>query len=258
MSAFSDDIPAVAGFYFAYGNDDRFHRGEFTADHSLQVIDDSSLYDDGIDAVVRCCTMAAFTGDINSEHVGSAHAGTGITGNMAGIDIEPDVNGKAAVYAFQCSVFDHGRSTGGYFFSRLESQFDRTTEVLFHIVQNMSCSQHHGNMAVMTAGMHDTGIFTGKRKACFFCYCQGIHIAAEEDGFARFAAFNRSEYARFQSAGNPGYADFIEFFFDYFTGIEFFFAEFWIFMKIPSHVDLVISVFFCNFFDIHYKRPLFF
>ena len=75
MSAFGDDIPAVTGFYFTNGNDDWFHRGEFTADHGLQVVDDSGLYDDGIGAVVRCCTMAAFTGDINGEHVGGAMRG---------------------------------------------------------------------------------------------------------------------------------------------------------------------------------------
>ena len=144
---------------------------------------------------------------------------------MAGIDIEPDMNGKAAVYAFQCPVFDHGRSAGGYFFSRLESQFDCTAEVFLHIVQDMSGGQHHGNMAVMAAGMHDTGIFTGKRKACF-----SVTVKASISPRRRMVLPGLLPLivasTPVSSPQEPRVRRFIEFFFDYFTGMNFFFAEF--------------------------------
>jgi len=202
--------------------------------------------------------MAAPALDVNGELVGAAHPGTGVTANMAGIHIEPYMDGEAAVHTFQGTLFNHGRSPGSHFFCRLESQFHRAAQVFSHILENMGSRQHHGNMAVMTTGMHHTGIFAGKRKSRVFRNGQGIDIAPEQNGLPGLFSFDGGQDPGLESAGNPGYTDFIQFFFDDLASIEFLFTEFRMLMKIPSHLNLIITVFLCNRFHIHLYRLLVF
>ena len=258
MGVFRHHVPPFPCGDFTHRNHDRIHGREVPADQGLQVADHCGLDHCRINAFLRRGCMAAPSLDVNGELVGAAHPGTCVTANMAGIHIEPHMDGKAAVHTFQGALFNHGRSTGSHFFCRLEGQFHRAAQVFSHILENMGSRQHHGNMAVMATGMHYTSIFAGKRKSRIFRNRQGIDIAPEQDGLPGLFPFDGGQDTGLESARNPGYTDLIQLFLDDLAGIEFLFTEFRMLMKIPSHLNLIITVFLCNCFHIHLYRLLVF
>ena len=79
----------------------------------------------------------------------------------------------------------------------LEDQLDGSREFIFVRAEQLGGSQQHGNMHIMSAGVHHTGLFTAVRQSGLFCDRQGVDIRAKRDTSAcALASMNQTDDRR--------------------------------------------------------------
>ena len=136
---------------------------------------------------------------------------------------------------FQAAVLDHGAGAGQCLLARLEHQDHKALELLFMGFQQFGCTQQHGGMGVMTAGVHFPRALGGIGQASVLGEGQSIHISPEKDAFASFFA-DITQHAAL-AAGTETDAHFLQFFLDFGSGFGQLQPQFGIFMEIPAPAD---------------------
>ena len=131
--------------------------------------------------------MARGAAYIDTEPVGIGHARSGLAAHGAGVDLTPDVRGVGAIDAVEHTRADHELSALAVFLAGLEYDADFAVDVVGHMAQDLQRSEHHGDMAVVTAGVHATLVDAGELLAGLFGDGQGVDIRAQQDAAARRA-----------------------------------------------------------------------
>ena len=98
--------------------------------------------------------MARGAADVDAEPVGIGHARTGLAAHGAGIDLAPDVRGIGTVDAIEYARADHELGALAVFLAGLENDANLAVDVIGHVAQNLQRAEHHGDMAVVAAGVH--------------------------------------------------------------------------------------------------------
>ena len=150
---------------------------------------------------------------------------------------------KSSVNSFKSALLYHRLCSGSRFFRRLESEFYCPAEIFFHIIQDMSRCQKHGNMTVMSAGVHNALIFTGIFESGDFLYGKSVNVCSQQDGFSRFSSLDGSQHSCFQTAIYPRNAYLVQFFLDYLAGVILFCAHFRMSVEVTAHFNLIIIIF---------------
>ncbi len=177
--------------------DDVFHRAAFdlangqhravqwiyaARDQGLQLADDGAGDRNRVQRLVGHGSVAALAAYADFKAHGRCHDGADTHGHLALRQRWPVVQGKHGIAgeALEQAVFHHGLGARTTFFRRLEDQVDGAVKVGVFCQQG-GCSQQHGGVAVMAAGVHLAGYAAGVRSARGFLYGQGVHIGADAD-----------------------------------------------------------------------------
>ena len=131
------------------------------AHNALEGSDHLSPHVQGIHTQVRHSPMALAADDLDIKTVHSGHDGTGLHPQHSLGNAGPEMAAEGIVHlgVVHYPLFDHGLCTAGPFLCRLEDELDIPRELIFDGVQNSCCTDHHGHVSVMAAGMH--GPFMG-------------------------------------------------------------------------------------------------
>ena len=95
--------------------------------------------------------------------------------------------GVGAVDAVEHAGADHELGTLAVFLAGLEHDADLAVDVIGHVAQDLQRAEHHGDVAVVTAGVHATLIDAGELLAGLLGDGQGVDIGAQQDAAARRA-----------------------------------------------------------------------
>ena len=182
--------------------------------------------------------------DPDGEFIRRCHERTRTDSDFTGRDAGPDVSAKNSPY-FRKPVAKLLHVIGSFsrFFTWLEDQVYIAPYLIPHIHEHPGRTEEHGNMIIMTAGMHPSRYIRSKGKARFFFYRQRIDIGPQGYGFTRL----RTGYLR-NKTGILCRVDLIRDApsvqcFRYPTGrLRFFKTEFWMLMKFPAQPDNVITI----------------
>ena len=99
--------------------------------------------------------MARGAADIDAEPVGVCHARAGLTAHGAGVDFAPDMRGVGTIDAVEHARADHELGALAVFLAGLEDDADLAVDVVGHMAQDLQRAEHHGDVAVVAAGVHD-------------------------------------------------------------------------------------------------------
>ena len=182
-----DDVARGASVELSHGHDGGFVRADLARNDGLQRIDDLGGDHDGVVAALRHSAVARRTAHIDAEPVGVGHARARLTAYGAGVHFAPDVHGKRAIHAFAHTGADHHLGSLAVFLGRLEHDADLAVDIVGHMAQDLQGAKHHGNMAVMAAGMHKAFVDTGEFLAGLLGDGQGVDVGAQQDTAARRA-----------------------------------------------------------------------
>lgn len=182
-----DNVARGAAVQFADGDDGGFVGANLARDDGLQGVDDFGGNHNGVVAALGHGAMARGAADINAEPVGVCHARTGLAAHGAGIDLAPDVRGIGTVDAIEYARADHELGALAVFLAGLENDANLAVDVIGHVAQNLQRAEHHGDMAVVAAGMHAALVDAGELLAGLLGDRQGVDVGAQQDAAARRA-----------------------------------------------------------------------
>ena len=165
------------------------------------------------------------------------------------------MNAKRRVDAFKSAVGDHGGRALADFFGGLEAEYHRTRETVAQVVQNLPGREKHGDVAVVTAGVHEAFVLACVFEARLFRHFKAVDVAAQKNRAARASALDRGERARGHAAFAPGNAHLVEFRADELGGFEFLGARFGAGMEEPAHLNLIVGVLRFEVEKIHFLCP---
>ena len=131
--------------------------------------------------------MARGAADVDAEPVGICHAWAGLAAYGTGVDLAPDVRGVGAIDAVEHARADHELGALAVFLAGLEYDANLAVDVIGHVAQNLQRAEHHGDMAVVTAGVHAALIDADELLAGLLSDGQGVDIGAQQDAAARRA-----------------------------------------------------------------------
>lgn len=97
----------------------------------------------------------------------------------AGIDLAPDVRGIGTVDAIEYARADHELGALAVFLAGLENDANLAVDVIGHVAQNLQRAEHHGDMAVVTAGVHAALVDAGELLAGLLGDRQGVDVGAQ-------------------------------------------------------------------------------
>ena len=171
--------------HLADGDDQRLERRNVAADQNLQGHDQLGRNDDGVDALVRHGAVRAHAVDVDAEPVGVGHALAGGGRDLACFDFAPDMHAEHAVDTIERACVDHHAGTDGNFLGGLEEDTHLAMNLIAHLHENTRGAEHHRDMAVMAACMHDARVFGFVRKVGALDHRKGIDIGAKRDASTR-------------------------------------------------------------------------
>ena len=97
------------------------------------------------------------------------------------------MRGVGAVDAVEHTRADHEFGALAVFLAGLEDDADLAVDVVGHVAQDLQRAEHHGDVAVVAAGVHATLIDAGELLAGLLGDGQGVDIGAQQDTAARCA-----------------------------------------------------------------------
>ena len=157
-----DNVARGAAVQLADGNDGRLVGADLARNDGLQGVDDLGRHHDGVVAALGHGAVARGAADINAEPVGIGHARTGLAAYGAGVDLTPDMCGVGAVDAVEHARADHEFGALAVFLTGLEDDADLAVDVVGHMAQDLQRAEHHGNVAVVAAGVHAALVDAGE------------------------------------------------------------------------------------------------
>ena len=127
--------------------------------------------------------MRAMAGDLNVELIGRGHHRARHGGELACRQARPVVHAENAAHrpALEQAIIDHGLAATFMLFRRLKNKMHHTIEVA-RLGQVLRRTQQHGGVAIMTAGMHASGVLRAVGKVIALFDRQRIHVGAQADG----------------------------------------------------------------------------
>ena len=163
-----NDVARAAAMDFADGQNGGLEGRDIAADQHLQGHHQLGGNHHGVDALVGHGPVRARTFDIDAEPVGIGHARTGLAAYGAGVDLTPDVCGVGAIDAVEHTRADHEFGALAVFLTGLEDDADLAVDVVGHMAQDLQRAEHHGNVAVVAAGVHAALVDAGELLAGLF------------------------------------------------------------------------------------------
>ena len=179
-----DNVARGAAVQLADGNDGGFVGANLARNDGLQGIDDLGGHHDGVVAALGHGAVARGAADIDAEPVGIGHARAGLAAYGAGVDLAPDVRGVGAVDAVEDTRADHELGALAVFLAGLEDDADFAVDVVGHMAQDLQRAEHHGDMAVVAAGVHAALVDAGELFAGLLGDGQGVDVGAQQDAAA--------------------------------------------------------------------------
>ena len=185
----SKNIKALSAFYLTDGDNQWIQRIIHAGNDCLNFCDDISGSQNRIDTLMRGGTMRRNTLDFNSEIVTACHTWTGFKIHIRCIQLSPDMCAVNSIYIVQKTMLDIVLCTVAGFFCSLKNDLYISFQVFFFCQQHTDSAQKHGNMAVMSAGVHDTRILAAKCKPGVFFDRKCIDICTKSDCLAFRGSF---------------------------------------------------------------------
>ena len=110
--------------------------------------------------------MTTLAVDSKTELIGAGEYGCPVHTNHSGWNLVPEVRSDDSVGGvfLEETVIDHRQSAHNDFFSRLEDEYQRTRQLIFHPGEYFSCCDRHCDVPVMATGVHST-VGRGKIKS---------------------------------------------------------------------------------------------
>lgn len=97
------------------------------------------------------------------------------------------MRGIGTVDAIEYARADHELGALAVFLAGLENDANLAVDVIGHVAQNLQRAEHHGDMAVVTAGVHAALVDAGELLAGLLGDRQGVDVGAQQDAAARRA-----------------------------------------------------------------------
>ena len=182
-----DNVARGAAVQLADGDDSRLVGADLARDDGLQGVDDLGSHHNGVVAALGHGAMARGAADIDAEPVGVCHARAGLTAHGAGVDFAPDMRGVGTIDAVEHARADHELGALAVFLAGLEDDADLAVDVVGHMAQDLQRAEHHGDVAVVAAGVHAALVDAGELLAGLLGDGQGVDIRTQQDAAARRA-----------------------------------------------------------------------
>ena len=230
-------VPTAPGRHRTHRHHCGLRRIDFAAHHRLQVLNDGGGNDRRINATVRLRAVTALTDDVDREFVAGGHAGTGVNRHLSRVRIAPHMKPEASGNAFERALLHHGLCALRRFFSRLEADAHRPVNLIPEFSEHFRRRKHHGDVAVMPAGMHHAVILARKGKPRVFRNRQRVNIGTDHEGLPREFPLHIAHDAGFKAAVTPLKPHLRQFFPNALTRFVFLRAHFGVGMKITTHFD---------------------
>ena len=122
--------------------------------------------------------------DFNAEIIAACHTGTGFKIHKRSVELTPDVRAVNRIDIIQKTMLNIVLGTMTGFFSGLKDDFYIALQIFTAGHQHTYSAKKHGNVAVMSAGMHNTRCLTAERKPGVFFDRKRVNICTESDGFS--------------------------------------------------------------------------
>ena len=156
--------------------------------------------------------MRGLTGDINIVEVEGGGAGALVHAHGAELGTaRRDVGGHDGVHVrvLHHAGFDHrlGTAVGGLLLGGLEYQLHSAADFITHAAEDLCDAQQHGNVGVMAAGVHITGVLAGEVEAGGLGHGQAVYVGAHGDAAAGQVALDKRDGAGGQRAFHAVYAE---------------------------------------------------
>ena len=163
---------------------------DVAADDGLQAQDQLGRHGQRVDHHVRHGRMAALAAHDDAELVARRHGRARSHGHGARAHAGPVVHAEHGLHGElgEQAVLDHLARAAAALFGRLEDQVHRALETVAVRGQVLRGGQQHGDVAVMSAGMHFSGMAAGMLEGVELLHGQGVHVGAQADGPAAGAA----------------------------------------------------------------------
>ena len=189
-----------------------------------------------------------------SEAVAGRHAEPGTDIDLRCLHGSPDMRPVNRIGSIDRSFPNRPLGTAGSLFRGLKKQADSTLQFVPHFIEDLCRSQLHGNMAVMSAGMHNA-VMSGKGQSGLFLYIQRIDICPEDKGFSRQFPVDLSSQSGMISEQLRLDPHRLKVSRDGFCRLIFFSGQFRMSMVItPSFNDVWLDLF-CTFKNVHDPPP---
>ena len=182
-----DDVSRGASVDLADGHDGGFVGADLARDDGLQRVDDLGGGHDGVGAALGHGAVAGRTLDVDAEPVGVGHARPGLDRDLAGVDLAPDVHGEGAVDALGDTGADHHLGALAVLLGGLEDHADLAVDVVGHVAHDLQGAEHHGDMAVVAACVHEALVGGCVLDLGALGHGQRVDIRAQQDPAARGA-----------------------------------------------------------------------
>ena len=121
---------------------------------------------DGVDAGMRRSAVTALTGNRQLKVIARCHDGTRDDADGARRQIGPQVHPQDDIRLriIQCTGLDHVFGSC-IFFVGLEQKYDRPRDFVAVGREDFGDDEHHGHVTVVSARVHEAGVFRSERQA---------------------------------------------------------------------------------------------
>ena len=173
-----DNVARGAAVQLADGDDSRLVGADLARDDGLQSVDDLGGNHNGVVTALGHGAVARGAADIDAEPVGIGHARAGLAAYGACVDLAPDVRGVGAIDAVEHARADHEFRALAVFLTGLEDDAYLAVDVVGHVAQDLQRAEHHGDVAVVAAGVHAALVDAGEFLAGLLGDGQGVDVGA--------------------------------------------------------------------------------
>ena len=147
---------------------------------------------------------------------------------------------KGTVDAVEHTLVDHVLGTVVALFAWLEHEPDLAGEFRLVFGQKAGGAEQHGDMSVVAAGMHHLLILRTPGDVQVFLQWQCIHVAAQQNGWARLACVQVSDDGCQCLAGGDVQSKPVECFQNFFLGLRQIEPKLRVGMNRPAEFDRVV------------------
>ena len=179
-----DDVAGCSTVQLAHREHGRLVRADLARDDGLQGVHDLGRDHDGVVAALGHGAMAGGAAHVHAEPVGVGHAVARLAGDGPRVHLAPDMHRKGAVHAFEHTLADHELGALAVFLRGLKHYAHLAVDLVGHVAQDLQRAEHHGDMAVVAAGMHEALVHTGVLLAGLLGHGQGVDVRAQQDAAA--------------------------------------------------------------------------